>query len=117
MKRFFLATLTTLALYVIATPEVRAEPTAYNPAPTTSGETTAQLSPFELVTTANQGQLSQQGIPSFSQLTAEFQLGRISAKDLVQAAIQANRLPAQTANDASYLSAVQAQLQLVNNIH
>lgn len=117
MKRFLIATLTTLALSVIATTEVKAESTAFNPYPANPGVTISQLSPFELVTTANQGQLRQQGIPSFSRLTSEFQLGRIGAKDLVQAAIRAQRLPAQTANDSSYLSAVQEQLQLVNNIH
>ncbi|AVH67113.1 hypothetical protein [Nostoc sp. 'Peltigera membranacea cyanobiont' N6] len=66
--------------------------------------------PFNLVTFAYQGGLKQHGIPSGETLVFETQNRNIIAKDLVKAAVNADKLPSQLLNDQNYLSAVNLQL-------
>ncbi|MEH2139704.1 hypothetical protein [Nostoc sp.] len=66
--------------------------------------------PFSLVTFAYQGGLKQHGIPSGETLVFETQNRNIMAKDLVKAAVNADKLPSQLLNDQNYLSAVNLQL-------
>ncbi|MEH1886568.1 MULTISPECIES: hypothetical protein [unclassified Nostoc] len=66
--------------------------------------------PFNLVTFAYQGGLKQHGIPSGETLVFETQNRNIMAKDLVKAAVNADKLPSQLLNDQNYLSAVNLQL-------
>ncbi|MBN3893936.1 MAG: hypothetical protein HWQ41_01095 [Nostoc sp. NOS(2021)] len=68
------------------------------------------LQPFNLVNFAYQGGLKQHGIPSGKTLVSETQNRNIIAKDLVKAAINADKLPSQVLNDPNYLSAVNLQL-------
>ncbi|MBW4426153.1 MAG: hypothetical protein KME50_17315 [Nostoc desertorum CM1-VF14] len=68
------------------------------------------LEPFNLVTFAYQGGLKQHGIPSGETLVFQTLNRNISAKDLVKAAVNADKLPSQVLNDQSYLSAVNLQL-------
>ncbi|MFN6571893.1 hypothetical protein A6770_26860 [Nostoc minutum NIES-26] len=68
------------------------------------------IQPFNLVSLAYQGGLKQQGIPSGGTLVSEYQNRNITAKDLVKAAVNANKLPAQVLNEQNYLSAVRSQL-------
>lgn len=70
----------------------------------------AALTPNDLANLAYQGYLRDQGISSYSQLIFDYESGRIQGKDIVQAAVNANRLPASLLNDQSYLSAVNLQL-------
>ena len=109
MNRFLLAGLATLALSTGLTPTVNAN-TAFNPYPV-DRPSTAQLAPSALVTMAYRGELEALGIPGYLGLTYEYTLGRIGAKELVQGAIAAKLLPAETANDQRYLNAVEGQLQ------
>ncbi|MEH2244389.1 hypothetical protein [Nostoc sp.] len=69
------------------------------------------LQPFNLVTFAYQGGLKQHGIPSGEKLVFETQNRNIIAKDLVKAAVNADKLPSQVLNDQNYLSAVNLQLK------
>ncbi|MEH2449630.1 MAG: hypothetical protein V7K18_28725 [Nostoc sp.] len=69
------------------------------------------LQPFNLVNFAYQGGLKQHGIPSGEALVFETQNRNILAKDLVKAAVNANKLPSQVLNDQNYLSAVNLQLK------
>ena len=69
------------------------------------------LQPFNLVNFAYQGGLKQHGIPSGEALVSETQNRNIIAKDLVKAAVNANKLPSQVLNDQNYLSAVNLQLK------
>ncbi|MEH2118586.1 hypothetical protein [Nostoc sp.] len=69
------------------------------------------LQPFNLVSFAYQGGLKQHGIPSGEALVFETQNRNIIAKDLVKAAVNANKLPSQVLNDQNYLSAVNLQLK------
>ncbi|MEH2296471.1 hypothetical protein [Nostoc sp.] len=68
------------------------------------------LQPFNLVSFAYQGGLKQHGIPSGETLVFETQNKNIMAKDLVKAAVNADKLPSQVLNDQNYLSAVNLQL-------
>ncbi|BAZ31520.1 hypothetical protein NIES4074_39930 [Cylindrospermum sp. NIES-4074] len=68
------------------------------------------LPPFNVAFLAYQGYLKEQGIPSAGGLIFEYQTGQLTAKDVVQAAIKANKLPAAVLSDRSYLSAIEAEL-------
>ncbi|MEH1942318.1 MAG: hypothetical protein V7L01_19180 [Nostoc sp.] len=73
------------------------------------------LQPFNTAFLAYQGNLKEQGIPSGSALIYEYQIGKLTAKNVVQAAVSANKLPAQVLNDPSYLNAVESQLTSFSN--
>ncbi|MFW9260236.1 hypothetical protein [Nostoc sp. CALU 546] len=68
------------------------------------------LQPFNLVTFAYQGGLQQHGIPSGGELVFKTLNRNIIAKDVVKAAVNADKLPSQVLNDQSYLSAVNLEL-------
>jgi hypothetical protein len=68
------------------------------------------LQPFNLVTFAYQGGLKQHGIPSGETLVFETQNRNIIAKDLVKAAVNADKLPSQVLSDQNYLSAINLEL-------
>ncbi len=70
----------------------------------------AEITPFELASRAYQGAYKAQGISSFGSLRTDFSSGRIAAKDLVQAAIEAKDLSPETQIDRAYLNAVELQL-------
>lgn len=114
MQRFILAGLATLTLSTAIAPAVKAEPTAANPYLVSTSSAVSQLTPVQLVLLANQGYFKAQGIPSSALLTSEYNLGAISAQDLVESAVQANQLSPQTAKDARYVTAVDNQLRAIN---
>lgn len=93
MKRLMLAGLFTLSLVGFA-PKANAQP-----------------NPFDLVNLARNGYFQEQGIPSHGNLTFAVGFGRITAEQVVQAAIAENRLPADRLTDSRYLQAVEAQLE------
>jgi hypothetical protein len=69
-----------------------------------------RISPFDLTHLAYQGNLKDQGIPGYGALIDAISFGRVTAQTVMQAAVRANRLPAETLTDRSYRSALQAQL-------
>jgi hypothetical protein len=69
-----------------------------------------QISPFDLTYLAYQGNLKQQGIPSYGALIDGIAFGKVTAEKVMQAAVRANFLPEQTLADASYRSALQRHL-------
>jgi hypothetical protein len=76
---------------------------------------TNQLAPFDLAYLAYQGYLRDQGIPSSSRLIFDYKSSRIQAKDIVQAAVNANRLPSSVLADPGYLNAVNLQLMSIDS--
>ncbi|MEH1948237.1 MAG: hypothetical protein V7K77_14980 [Nostoc sp.] len=68
------------------------------------------LQPLNLVTFAYQGGLQQHGIPSGEALVLKTLNRNILAKDLVKAAVNADKLPSQVLNDQNYLNAVNLEL-------
>ena len=83
----------------------------------TNSSNASYLQPFNTTFLAYQGYFKEQGIPSGGALVSEFQIGKVTAKDVVQAAVKANKLPAQLLNDQSYLNAVESQLTSLSNIN
>ncbi len=73
------------------------------------------LKPFDAAFLAYQGNLKAQGIPSGSALISQYQTGNLTALDVVKAAVNAKKLPAQALNDRSYLNAVESQLTSFDN--
>ncbi|MEH2289339.1 hypothetical protein [Nostoc sp.] len=78
---------------------------------------TKYLQPFNIAFLAYQGYLKNQGIPSGGTLLFKYQTGYLTAKDVVQAAIRANKLPAQILNDQSYVNAVELQMRAFGDIN
>ncbi|MDZ8034594.1 hypothetical protein [Nostoc sp. DedSLP04] len=69
------------------------------------------LQPFNIAFLAYQGYLREQGIPSGGTLLFRYQTGYLTAKDVVKAAIRANKLPAEVLNDRGYVNAVELQMK------
>lgn len=111
---FTLAAITTLSLLTFA-PTTPAQSIAANSPVISLPATTAVTTPFHLVHLAYQGNLS--GTPGYQGLITGYQQGQIQAQDLVQQAIQANRLPQSTLSNGEYLNAVEQQLQTLSNSH
>lgn len=116
MKRLVLSGLSLLLLTTATVPSAIAQTTALNSVTSTSTSTN-QLTPFNLVSLAHRGYFQEQGIPGYSNFSAAYHLGRITAEDLVQAAVKSNRLDAELLTDQDYLSAVEAQLSGLANIN
>jgi hypothetical protein len=69
--------------------------------------------PINLVNLARNGYFQEQGIPSHMALTKAIALGEIKGENLVQAAIEANRIPDELLNDSSYVNSVDRQLDFL----
>ena len=67
--------------------------------------------PFNLVGNAYQGQYRDHSIPGFGSLIDSARIGRITAKDLVKAAIESEDLLPEMINDRDYLRRVEVQLR------
>jgi hypothetical protein len=83
----------------------------------TIGNNTAntQLTPFNLVSLAYQGEYRTQGIPGFSSFQSAISSKKITAQDLVKAAIDTKQLTPDTQGDIGYLNAVEQQLTITRN--
>jgi hypothetical protein len=75
----------------------------------------SQITPFDLVQAAYQGQLKSQGIPSAAALMNAYNGGDITAIKIIEAGIQKGLLSPDTLNDSSYVSAVDTQLATLAN--
>ncbi|AFY97189.1 hypothetical protein [Chamaesiphon minutus] len=71
------------------------------------------ITPFDLVTSAYQGQYRDHFIPGFGSFIYGIRTGKITAKDLVKAAINSKRLPPQAIADRSYLGYVDLQFKSI----
>lgn len=81
---------------------------------TSQSKVARQLSPFNLAYMAYQGWFTNEGVPSASQLIRDYKNGRISAVEVANAAVQTNRLSADTLNDDSYLASLETQLKALS---
>lgn len=79
-------------------------------APAVKAET-VEVTPFQLVSLAQDGYFQDQGIPHGGTLITEMQTGQITSTELVRAAIDDGRLTANTLQDRSYLDAVTQQMR------
>ncbi|MEH2140338.1 hypothetical protein [Nostoc sp.] len=77
----------------------------------TDSSNVSYLQPFNIAFLAYKGAFKEQGIPSAGRLISEFQIGNVTAKDVVEAAIKAKKLPVQVLNDRGYVNAVESQFR------
>ncbi len=114
MKRLIVASLSIIVLSLATANAVKAAPQVVCPAKvaiaTNSKVAQTVITPFNLVSRAYQGDYRLQGIPGFGSFLSESKYGRITAKVLVQAAIDAKELSPEMITDRSYLSGVEQHL-------
>lgn len=116
MRRSISTLLTTLLLCAAILPAAaqaqttKAAPTSLNPY-AANQPSANQLMPFNLAYLAYQGYLKDQGIPSNGALIDAIASRTITAQDIIQAAVKANRLPEQTLSDQGYRHNLEDQLQ------
>jgi hypothetical protein len=116
MRRSLSTLLTALLLSVAILPTAasaqgtKTSPTSLNPY-VVKPSSTHQISPFNLAYLAYRGYLSTEGIPSSGGLIAALVSETVTAQDIMQAAVKANRLSAQTLNDGDYRFALESLLQ------
>lgn len=79
-------------------------------ASTSNSTTTLEVLPNALVNLAYQGRFSSQGIPGHSGLLNAHASGRVRATNLIQAAIDTGRLPAETLSNSNYVQNVESKL-------
>lgn len=114
MKRLILGSLSVLPIVGATAPAVRSQAFAENLTIASDVvNSSSQLTPFLLVDKAYRGDFKSQGIPSYGALIFAYQFGSVTAKDLVQAAIRANRLSSETLADTGYINAVNSRLALI----
>lgn len=106
MKRLVIGGLTTLLLVSALAPTVNAQ--------TETSTEASQLQPFNLVSLAYQGYFGETGVPGYAGLITGYHSGRISAEDLVQSAIDQNRIPSSALEDSAYLHSVDQQLRTLD---
>ncbi|MGB3639177.1 MAG: hypothetical protein WBA39_16615 [Rivularia sp. (in: cyanobacteria)] len=110
MERLLLATFGTILIATTATPNVMASQTAVN-SNVVQNQVQKNISPFNLVSLAYQGEFKNQGVSGYHSLLTAITFGEISGKHLVQIGIDTGRLSAETINDSGYISSVDSQLQ------
>ncbi|WP_310424728.1 hypothetical protein, partial [Chamaesiphon sp. VAR_48_metabat_135_sub] len=73
------------------------------------------ITPFNLVGNAYQGRYRAHSIPGFGSLIDGSRIGRITATDLVRAAIESEDLLPEMINDRDYISRVEVQLRIIRH--
>ena len=73
------------------------------------------ITPFELVGSAYQGAYQTHSIPGFGSLLDGAQTGRITAKNLVKAAIESEHLLPEMIDDRNYIRSVEVQLRAIGH--
>lgn len=69
------------------------------------------FSPSALVDAAHKGRLKDWNIPSYGLLQSGYDSGRITAEDLIDAAIKAGKLLPQTVDNEQYINNVESELE------
>jgi hypothetical protein len=116
MKRLFLTSLSilTISLAVSTSAQARGRTEAIVKPPTQISNnipTPKYVTPFDLVGSAYQGQYRAHSIPGFASFIYGARTGKITAKDLVKAAIISENLLPEMINDRNYLGNVELQLK------
>ncbi len=110
MERLLLAAVGTILIATTATPPALANKTAAN-SNVTQSQIHNNITPFNLVSLAYQGEFKNQGVGGYNSLLTAIRFGEISGKDLVKHGIDTGRLTAETINDTNYINAVDSQLK------
>ena len=78
---------------------------------TGDNSTEEAVTPFALVSLAEEGRFKEQGIPGAGSLRTSYREGKVTAESLVKVAIDNNLIPPQTLQDEDYLNDVSSQLR------
>ncbi len=113
MKHLIFGSLSLLLMSAATAPAIKAQPpVAVGPAE--AGVVPSyiqQTTPVSLVSLAYRGYFKNRGIPSYGVLLSAYQSGKITAQDLVQVAVEVNRVSAEVLSDSGYLNAVEQELR------
>ena len=123
MKKLLVGSLSILLMSTAIVPAVKAQmedsETEY---PTEANQTSSSSSSmdmydirrteaFNLVSSAYRGEFEDYGIPSYAELSTEYQSGQITPEQVVEAAVEAGELSPKAQQDEDYLNAVELQLE------
>ena len=109
-NKLIYATIGTILVATSATPPVLANKTAAN-SNVTQNQVVNNITPFNLVSLAYQGQFKNQGVSGYHSLLDAVRFGEVDGKDLVKHGIDSGRLSPETINNSGYIQAVELQLQ------
>ena len=106
MLRFIaITTISSLSLMTINTTPLKAQ------TENSTAQNINNVSPQKLIKLARQGRFKAQGIPSYSSLNSAIKSGKITAQNLVTAAIEENRLSQTALEDTDYLAVINNHLK------
>ncbi len=116
MKRLFLTSLSIIAISLAVNTSAQARgrtEVLIQPMTKISSNipTRKYVTPFNLIGNAYQGRYRAHSIPGFGSLIDGARIGRITATDLVRAAIESEDLLPEMINDRDYLRRVEVQLR------
>ncbi len=112
MRRLIFGSLSLLLMSAATAPAIKAQqPVAIDPVEAgVIRSYVQQTTPVNLVSLAYRGYFKNQGIPGYGVLIAAYKSGKITAQEIVQVAVEANRLPAEVLSDSGYVNAVEQEL-------
>ena len=111
MKTPILIGLSALALSLVATPTLAQEISQNSQ---TSTSSIVEITPFDLVYGAYQGNFTNSGIPGYANFITAVNTGQVEAKDLVEEAIAKGRLTPDTIDNRGYLSSVDELMRTID---
>ena len=110
MKTALLMSLSALTISLIATPTLAKEISQNDLVSTGS---IVEITPFDLVYGAYQGDFTNSGIPGYARFITAVNSGKVKAEDLVNEAIAKRRLPPETIDDWGYISSVDGLMRTI----
>lgn len=110
MKTPILIGLSALALSLVATPTLAQEISQNSQ---TSTGSIVEITPFDLVYGAYQGNFTNSRIPGYANFITAVNTGKVEAKDLVEEAIAKRRLPSDAIDDREYLNSVDGLMRTI----
>ena len=114
MKQFAFSSLSILLGMGAISPVALASQPANSDAAAEQLSVTA-INPFELTYLAYNGALEEYGIPAAQYLIQDYQWGRITAEDIVQAAVDNNVISEAALSDYLYISQVEDFMESLGN--
>ena len=110
MKTALLMGLSALTLSLVATPTFAKEVSQNAPVSTGS---IVEITPFDLVYGAYQGDYTNSGIPGYAKFITAVNTEKVKAEDLVEEAIARGRLASETIDDRGYISSVNGLMRTI----
>ena len=112
MKTTLLMSLSALTLSLVATPTLAKEISQNDPVSTGS---IVEITPFDLVYGAYQGDYTNSGIPGYAKFITAVNTEKVKAEDLVEEAIANRRLAPGTIDNRGYISSVDGLMRSLDN--